>query len=309
MFPWLRLFTLDWFYVIHYLKLDKHNPIARTVSLYHSIQEFASVTMIYLQFLTTVVAFIGVFLNIKMLINCFKNQTKTKPLIISQFVYQVAILALNTLEVWTDEDTESYRLFRHLMSTFLSTVLAFNWVAILLSKYFHQNPLLSFLLALVSLVLGLLNSVLAWWIQNQFTFSHDFTFGPPRFYYFYMLIVMIILVFGLHMLVALNFASKVEENIAIISEKPAFSVLYRENQLHEEATDTTMKSTPQSEALPEKGLLSKTLFLVQFGMMISIFFVLWLSSTEESYRSVNYQIVFLSNYAAGILFPLTVITG
>ena len=309
MFPWLRLFTLDWFYVIHYLKLDKHNPIARTVSLYHSIQEFASVTMIYLQFLTTVVAFIGVFLNIKMLINCFKNQTKTKPLIISQFVYQVAIIALNTLEVWTDEDTESYRLFRHLMSTFLSTVLAFNWVAILLSKYFHQNPLLSFLLALVSLVLGLLNSVLAWWIQNQFTFSHDFTFGPPRFYYFYMLIVMIILVFGLHMLVALNFASKVEENIAIISEKPAFSVLYRENQLHEEATDTTMKSTPQSEALPEKGLLSKTLFLVQFGMMISIFFVLWLSSTEESYRSVNYQIVFLSNYAAGILFPLTVITG
>ena len=123
-----------------------------------------------------------------------------------------------------------------------------------------------------------------------------------------MLIVMAILVFGLHMLVALNFASKDEENIAIISEKPAFSVLYRENQLHEEATDTTIKSTPQSEALPEKRL-SKTLFLVQFGMIISIFFVLWLSSTEESYRSVNYQIVFLSNYAVGILFPLTVITA
>ena len=265
--------------------------------------------MIYLQFLTPVVAFIGVFLNIKMLLNCFKNQTKTKPLIISQFVYQVAILALNTVEVWTDEDTESYRLFRHLMSTFLSTVLPFNWLAILLSKYFHQNPLLSFLLALVSLVLGLLNCVLAWWIQNQFTFSYDFTFGPPRFYHFYMFIVMAILVFGLHMLVALNFASKDEENIAIISEKPAFSVLYRENQLHEEATDTTMKSTPQSEALQEKGLLSKTLFLVQFGMMIPIFFVLWLSFTEESYRSVNYQIVFLSNYVSGILFPLTVITG
>ena len=264
--------------------------------------------MIYLQFLTTVVAFIGVFLNIKMLLNCFKNQTKTKPLIISQFVYQVAILALNTVEVWTDEDTESYRLFRHLMSTFLSTVLPFNWVAILLSKYFHQNPLLSFLLALVSLVLGLLNCVLAWSIQNQFTFSYDFTFGPPRFYHFYMLIVMAILVFGLHMLVALNFVSKDEENIAIISEKPAFSVLYRENQLHEEATDTTIKSTPQSEALPEKRL-SKTLFLVQFGMIISIFFVLWLRSTEESYRSVNYQIVFLSNYAVGILFPLAVITG
>ena len=161
----------------------------------------------------------------------------------------------------------------------------------------------------MSLVLGLLNCVLAWWIQNQFTFSYDFTFGPPRFYHFYMFIVMIILVFGLHMLVALNFASKVEENIAIISEKPAFSVLYRENQLHEEANDTTIKSTPQSEALPEKGLLSKTLFLVQFGMMISIFLVLWLSSTEESYRSVNYQIVFLSNYVSGILFPLTVITG
>ena len=92
--------------------------------------------MIYLQFLTTVVAFIGVFLNIKMLLNCFKNQTKTKPLIISQFVYQVAILALNTMEVWTDKDTEFYRLFRHLMSTFLSTVLAFNCVAILLSKFF-----------------------------------------------------------------------------------------------------------------------------------------------------------------------------
>ena len=264
--------------------------------------------MIYLQFLTTVVAFIGVFLNIKMLLNCFKNQTKTKPLIISQFVYQVAILALNTVEVWTDEDTESYRLFRHLMSTFLSTVLAFNWVAILLSKYFHQNPLLSFLLALVSLVLGLLICVLAWWIQNQFTFSYDFTFGPPRFYHFYMLIVMAILVFGLHMLVALNFASKDEENIAIISEKPAFSVLYRENQLHEEATDTIIKSTPQSEALPEKKM-AKTLFLVQFGMIISIFFVLWLRSTEESYRSVNYQIVFLSNYAVGILFPLAVIAG
>ena len=297
--------------MIHYLKTRQTQP-DRANSIIVSFQEFASVNMIYLQFLTTVVAFIGVFLNIKMLLNCFKNQTKTKPLIISQFVYQVAILALNTVEVWTDEDTESYRLFRHLMSTFLSTVLAFNWVAILLNKYFPQNPLLSFLLALVSLVLGLLNCVLAWWIQNQFTFSlfsHAFTFGPPRFYHFYMLIVMIILVFGLHMLVALNFASKVEENIAIISEKPAFSVLYRENQLHEEATDTTMKSTPQSEALPEKGLLSKTLFLVQFGMMISIFFVLWLSSTEETYRSVNYQIVFLSNYASGILFPLTVITG
>ena len=263
--------------------------------------------MIYLQFLTTVVAFIGVFLNIKMLLNCFKNQTKTKPLIISQFVYQVAILALNTVEVWTDEDTESYRLFRHLMSTFLSTVLAFNWVATLLSKYFHQNPLLSFLLALVSLVLGLLNCVLAWWIQNQFTFSYDFTFGPPRFYQFYMFIAMTILVFGLQILVALNFASKVAEDIAIISEKPNFSVLYRENQ-HEEATDTTIKSTPQSEALPEKRL-SKTLFLVQFGMIISIFFVLRLSSTEKSYRSVNYQIVFLSNYAVGILFPLTVITA
>ena len=311
MFPWLHLFTLDWFYVIHYLKTRQTQP-DRANSIIVSFQEFASVNMIYLQFLTTVVAFIGVFLNIKMLLNCFKNQTKTKPLIISQFVYQVAILALNTVEVWTDEDTESYRLFRHLMSTFLSTVLAFNWVAVLLSKYFPQNLLLSFVLALVSLVLGLLNCVLAWWIQNQFTFSlfsHAFTFGPPRFYHFYMLIVMIILVFGLHMLVALNFASKVEENIAIVSEKPAFSVLYRENQLHEEATDTTMKSTPQSEALPEKRLLSKTLFLVQFGMMISIFFVLWLSSTEETYRSVNYQIVFLSNYASGILFPLTVITG
>lgn len=283
----------------------------RSRERYHFV--IPSFTMIYLQFLTTVVALIGVFLNIKMLLNCFKNQTKTKPLIISQFVYQVAILALNTVEVWTDEDAESYRLFRHLMSTFLSTVLAFNWVAILLSKYFHQNPLLPFLLALVSLVLGLLNSVdsvLAWWIQNQVTISSNhFSFGPPRFYQFYLLIIMIILVFGLHMLVALNFASKVEENIAIISEKPAFSVLYRENQLHEEATDTTMKSTPQSEALPEKRLLSKTLFLVQFGTMISIFFLLWLSSTEESYRSVFYQIVFLSNYAAGILFPLTVITG
>ena len=297
--------------MIHYLKTRQTQP-DRANSIIVSFQEFASVNMIYLQFLTTVVAFIGVFLNIKMLLNCFKNQTKTKPLIISQFVYQVAILALNTVEVWTDEDTESYRLFRHLMSTFLSTVLAFNWVAVLLSKYFPQNLLLSFVLALVSLVLGLLNCVLAWWIQNQFTFSlfsHAFTFGPPKFHLVYMLIVMIILVFGLHMLVALNFASKVEENIAIVSEKPAFSVLYRENQLHEEATDTTMKSTPQSEALPEKGLLSKTLFLVQFGMMISIFFLLWLSSTEESYRSVNYQIVFLSNYASGILFPLTVITG
>ena len=263
--------------------------------------------MIYLQFLTTVVAFIGVFLNIKMLINCFKNQTKTKPLIISQFVYQVAILALNTLEVWTDEDTESYRLFRHLMSTFLSTVLPFNWVAILLSKFFHQDPLLSFMLALVSLVLGLLSSVLAWWIQNQFTFSYDFTFGPPRFYQFYMFIVMTILVFGLQILVAFNFASKVAEDIAIISEKPNFSVLYRENQ-HAEATDITFKST-QSEELPKKGLLSKTLFLVQFGMMMPIFFLLWLSSTEESYRSVFYQIAFISNYTAGILFPLTMITG
>ena len=263
--------------------------------------------MIYLQFLTTVVAFIGVFLNIKMLINCFKNQTKTKPLIISQFVYQVAILALNTVEVWTDEDTESYRLFRHLMSTFLSTVLPFNWVAILLSKFFRQDPLLSFMLALVSLVLGLLISVLAWWIQNQFTFSHDFTFGPPRFYQFYMFIVMTILVFGFQMLVALNFASKDPEDIAIISEKPNFSVLYRENQ-QEEATNITFKST-QSEELPKKGLLSKTLFLVKFGMMMPIFFLLWLSSTEESYRSVFYQIAFISNYAAGILIPLTMITG
>ena len=263
--------------------------------------------MIYLQFLTTVVAFIGVFLNIKMLLNCFKNQTKTKPLIISQFVYQVAILALNTVEVWTDEDTESYRLFRHLMSTFLSTVLPFNWVAILFSKFFRQDPLLSFMLALVSLVLGLLNSVLAWWIQNQFTFSHDFTFRPPRFYQFYMFIVMTILVFGLQMLVALNFASKVAEDIAIISEKPNFSVLYRENQ-HEEATNITFKST-QSEELPKKGLLSKTLFLVQFGMMMPIFFLLWFSSTEESYRSVFYQIAFISNYTAGILIPLTMITG
>ena len=160
----------------------------------------------------------------------------------------------------------------------------------------------------MSLVLGLLNCVLAWWIQNQFTFSYDFTFGPPRFYHFYMLIAMAILVFGLHMLVALNFASKDEENIAIISEKPAFSVLYRENQLHEEATDTTIKSTPQSEALPEKRLLSKTLFLVQFGMMMPIFFLLWLSSTEDSYRSVFYQIAFISNYSPGILIPLTMTT-
>ena len=99
---------------------------------------------------------------------------------------------------------------------------------------------------------------------------------------------MTILVFGLQILVALNFASKVAEDIAIISEKPNFSVLYRENQPHEEATDTTIKSTPQSEALPEKRL-SKTLFLVQFGMMISIFFLLWLSSTEDSYRSVFYH--------------------
>ena len=265
--------------------------------------------MYYPQLFTTLVAFVGVFVNIKMLLSCFKNQTKTKPLIITQFVYQVAILALNTVEVWTDEDTESYRLFTHLMPTFLSTVVAFNWAAIVLSKCFHQNPLLSFLLALVSLVLGLLNSVLAWWI-HQFTISSNaFTFGPQRFYQFYLLIVMTILVFGLHILVALNFALKVEENIAIISEKTTISVLYREHQLHEEATDTTMKSTPQSEALPKKRLLSKTLFSVQSGMMVSIYFLLWLSSTKESYRSVFYQIAFLSNYAVGILFPLTVITG
>ena len=160
----------------------------------------------------------------------------------------------------------------------------------------------------MSLVLGLLNCVLAWWIQNQFTFSYDFTFGPPRFYQFYMFIAMTILVFGLQILVALNFASKIAEDIAIISEKPNFSVLYRENQ-HEEATDTTIKSTPQSEALPEKRLLSKTLFLVQFGMMMPIFFLLLLSSTEDSYRSVFYQIAFISNYSPGILIPLTMTTG
>ena len=177
-----------------------------------------------------------------------------------------------------------------------------------MEEVFSSRPTVVFFLALASLVLGLLNCVLAWWIENQFTFSHDFTFGPPRFYQFYMFIAMTILVFGLQILVALNFASKVAEDIAIISEKPNFSVLYRENQLHEEATDTTIKSTPQSEALPEKRL-SKTLFLVQFGMMISIFFLLWLSSTEDSYRSVFYQIAFISNYTAGILIPLTMITG
>lgn len=129
----------------------------------------------------------GVFFNTRMLLGCFKNKTKPytpvfetlKPLIICQFVYQVVILATNTVEAWREYDESCCAL--RLLSSSANIFLAFNVLAMWVNEsskavVYKTRQLSPMLLMATALCLGFVNSALVWWhsrVYHKLSVFHD----------------------------------------------------------------------------------------------------------------------------------------
>ena len=119
---------------------------------------------------------IGVFFNIQVLLSCFRDKTKHKflhnyrPLMICQVVYQVMILATNTVEAWRtfDNDHEEYYPVLIGLSYSANIFLAFNLAAIWVNESFHvlmhkSCQVSPRLLVSSAVSLGFINSVIIVW--------------------------------------------------------------------------------------------------------------------------------------------------
>lgn len=148
--------------------------------------KFHIMALVYLV-LTGLINLAGVFFNIRMLLNCFKNQVKfiflqkCRPLIICQFVYETTFLATSSVEAWRELDvqTEESCCVLRVLSMSANIFLAFNLAALWISQadqpLMYKNRQLSpLLLMAVAQCFGCVNSALAWWgssLNGQFSDS------------------------------------------------------------------------------------------------------------------------------------------
>ena len=119
----------------------------------------------------------GVYFNMRMLLSCFKSDTKRgflqtyRPLVIYQFIYQVSVLALNTIEAWDDllhVQHDGFCNYFKISSISINIFLVSNFAGMLFIATFYpvvyKNQYLSpVLLMLVPLCLGIIGSAVFWW--------------------------------------------------------------------------------------------------------------------------------------------------
>lgn len=117
---------------------------------------------------------IGLFFNIKMILGCFRKRKSPQPhkysaVIALQFVYHVAILTMNTVEVWQglEEKPENFcSVFKALMIS-VNVLQFFNIIAVCFICYspdaFADRQFFNFALTASSTALGLLACILCVW--------------------------------------------------------------------------------------------------------------------------------------------------
>ena len=137
---------------------------------------FESLAMDVVKFLlpTSASTLIGLFFNIRMILGCFRKKTSPQPqkysaVVALQFVYHVAILTMNTVEVWQgfEEKPENFcNVFKALMIS-VNVLQLFNIITVCLiccspdavadRQFFH------FAVTASSTALGLLACILCVW--------------------------------------------------------------------------------------------------------------------------------------------------
>ena len=127
----------------------------------------------------------GLYFNVQMLRVCFKSASKPRvfhqtyrPLLINQFVYQMSILTMNSIEVLDVLDVQQVRRmcsFFKILPVCVSVILVSNLTAILIIGLYHHmlNHLSPVLLMLTPLCFGFFGSACFWWCS---CFLHEFEY-------------------------------------------------------------------------------------------------------------------------------------
>ena len=128
----------------------------------------------------------GLYFNVKMLRVCFKSASKPRvfhqkyrPLVINQFLYQMTILTMNSIEVLDALDVQQVRRmcsFFQILSVCVNITLVLNFItAILIIGLCHHmlNHLSPVLLMLSPVCFGFFGSACFWWCS---CFLHGFEY-------------------------------------------------------------------------------------------------------------------------------------
>ena len=119
----------------------------------------------------------GIYFNIRMLLSCFKKNRKHtflqkyRPFLICQFVYQVLVLATNTIEAWSgdlvqrDDSCGYLKMLLIYVHIFLVSInLAALWIITAYHPIVFKNQELSAtLLILAPVCVGIIGFALLWW--------------------------------------------------------------------------------------------------------------------------------------------------
>ena len=187
---------------------------------------------------------IGVFFNIQLLLSCFRDKTKHKflhnyrPLMICQVVYQVTILATNTVESWrrtfANDHEESYPVLIGL-SYSADIFLAFNLAAIWVSESCHavvhkSRQVSPRLLVSAAVSLGFINSAIIVWHNHLNREISEYKMVCILIFNFVVLNAFLLCLF----VRARKISTKHEENIAN-RERPSLSCNSgKDNKLNQE---------------------------------------------------------------------------
>ena len=127
----------------------------------------------------------GLYFNVQMLRVCFKSASKPRvfhqtyrPLVINQFLYQMTILTMNSIEVLDVLDVQQVRRmcsFFQILSVCVNVILVSNLTAILIIGLYHHmlTHLSPVLLMLTPLCFGFFGSACFWWCS---CFLHRFEY-------------------------------------------------------------------------------------------------------------------------------------
>ena len=128
----------------------------------------------------------GLYFNGQMLRVCFKRASKPRvlhqnyrPLVISQFLYQMSILTMNSIEVLDVLDVQQVRRmcsFFNILWACVNVILVSNLTAILIIGLYHHmlNHISPVLLMLTPLCFGFFGSACFWWCS---CFLHEIEYG------------------------------------------------------------------------------------------------------------------------------------
>lgn len=127
----------------------------------------------------------GLYFNVQMLRVCFKSASKPlvfhqkyRPLLINQFLYQMSILTMNSIEVLDALDVQQIRRmcgFFKILSVCVNITSVLNFTAILIIGLCHHmlNHLSPVLLMLTPVCFGFFGSACFWWCS---CFLHEFEY-------------------------------------------------------------------------------------------------------------------------------------